>query len=74
MEINSKTLVTVGTIVGIMAGSFGMWFTLKDRMEKQIETRVTRDINIETRIARLEERFESLRSEVWTQRANSEKK
>jgi hypothetical protein len=74
VEINSKTLVTIGTIVGIMAGSFGMWFTLKDRMEKQIETRVVRDINIETRIARLEERFESLRSEVWTQRANTEKK
>lgn len=69
--MNSKTLATLATIIGIMAGSFGMWFTLKDRMEKQIETRVTRDIKIETRIARLEERLESIRSEVWTQRTNS---
>ena len=37
-------------------------------MEKQIETRVVRDIKIETRIARLEERMESLKSEIWMQR------
>jgi len=71
MEINGKALATMGTIIGIMAGSFGMWFTLKDRMEKQIETRVLRDITVETRIARLEERFESLRSEVRIQRSES---
>lgn len=71
MEINGRALATIGTIIGIMAGSFGMWFTLKDRMEKQIETRVLRDITIETRIARLEERFESLKSEVRIQRIES---
>ena len=42
----SKSLVTmitiVGGLVGAIAGGTGMWFTLKDRMEKQIETRVTR--------------------------------
>lgn len=70
-EINGKTLATLGTIVGIMAGSFGMWFTLKNRMEKQIEARVIRDIKTETRIARLEERIESIRSEVWTQRTST---
>lgn len=74
MDINGKTLATLGTAVGIMAGSFGMWFTLKDRMEKQIETRITRDIKIETRIARLEERLESIKSEVWTQRSNNTSK
>jgi hypothetical protein len=66
--MNSKTLATLATIIGIMAGSFGMWFTLKDRMEKQIETRVTKDINVETRIARLEERLEGLRTEIKNQR------
>ncbi len=66
--MNSKTLATFATIIGIMAGSFGMWFTLKDRMEKQIETRVTKDINVETRIARLEERLEGLRTEIKNQR------
>ena len=71
MEISGKTIATFGTIIGIMAGSFGMWFTLKDRMEKQIETRVVRDIKIETRIARLEERMESLRSEIWMQRTSN---
>jgi hypothetical protein len=35
MEINGKALATMGTIIGIMAGSFGMWFTLKDRMENK---------------------------------------
>lgn len=67
--MNPKTLATFATIIGIMAGSFGMWFTLKDRMEKQIETRVTRDITVETRIARLEERLESLKSELWSQKS-----
>jgi len=67
--MNPKALATFATIIGIMAGSFGMWFTLKDRMEKQIEVRVTRDITVETRIARLEERLESLKSEIWTQRS-----
>jgi hypothetical protein len=74
MEISSKSLVTLGTIVGIMAGSFGMWFTLKDRMERQIEERVTRDIKIETRLARIEERIGTLKSEVWIQRSSSESK
>jgi len=69
VDMNPKTLATFATIIGIMAGSFGMWFTLKDRMEKQIETRVTRDITVETRIARLEERLESLKSELWSQKS-----
>jgi hypothetical protein len=69
IDMNPKALATFATIIGIMAGSFGMWFTLKDRMEKQIEVRVTRDITVETRIARLEERLESLKSEIWTQRS-----
>lgn len=69
--MGNKTLATFATIIGIMAGSFGMWFTLKDRMEKQIEVRITRDVKVESRIARLEERLESIRSEVWTQRTNT---
>ena len=69
---NFTTLITVAaTAVGLLAGSTGMWFTLRDRIEKQVETRVTRDVKIETRLARLEERFEALKSEVWTQRTTT---
>jgi len=49
-------------------------FTLKDRMERQIEERVTRDIKIETRLARIEERIGTLKSEVWMQRSTTESK
>ena len=63
VQINTRTLTTLGTIVGVLAGSFGMWFTLKDRMEKQIEARVTERIRTETKIARIEEQLFSMREE-----------
>lgn len=45
-----------------------MWFTLKDRMEKQIEVRVTERIRTETKLARLEEQLFALREEMKSQR------
>lgn len=69
VQINTRTFTTLGTIVGVLAGSFGMWFTLKDRMEKQIEARVTERIRTETKIARIEEQLFSVREEMKLQRA-----
>ena len=64
LHINSSALATLGAVVGVLAGSFGMWFTLKDRMEKQIETRVTERIKTETKLARLDEQINALREEL----------
>lgn len=73
-----KTITTIGTICGIVAGSVGMWFTLADRaakareqFEKDVETRVTKEIKMEGRLAKIEERLDSLKSEVWTQRTQT---
>lgn len=66
MEIGSKTLTTIGTTIGILVGSIGMWFTLKDRMEAQIEKEVTYRIKMETKVARIEERLDSYKTDIWT--------
>lgn len=67
----SKTFTAVAGIAGAVAGALGVWFTLTDRLEKanekrelEIETRVKKDITVETRIARLEERIASLQTDV----------
>lgn len=39
-----------------------MWFTTEARVERRVESRV----RLEERVARLEERHESLRQQVWT--------
>lgn len=66
MEISGKMLATLATILGMIVGSSGMWFTLKDRLEKQVEDRVTKEITTQTQMARLQERVKSIESDIWT--------
>ena len=67
-SMDSKLLTTIGTMVGIIIGSAGMWFTLKDRMSKEIEERVTYRLKTETKIAKIEERLESYKTDIWVLR------
>ncbi len=62
--MDSRLLTTIGTMVGILIGSAGMWFTLKDRIEKEIEDRVTYRIKMETKVARIEERLDSYKTDI----------
>ena len=78
MTSNPKTITTLGTVCGIVAGSVGMWLTLEDRaakartaFESSIEARVTKEIKMEVRVAKLEERMDAIKSEVWTQRTQA---
>jgi sensor domain CHASE-containing protein len=63
-NMNGKLLATIGTLIGIVVGSVGMWLTLKDRMENRIKEEVTRNLTIEIRIARLEEQMKAIKSDV----------
>ena len=52
-------LTIAGPMVGVIAGSVGMWWSMEDRMEKKVAERV----KLEARVARVEERIEALKDE-----------
>jgi Na+/glutamate symporter len=60
MTINSTLLATLGAVIGIIVGSAGMWWSVKDRMTREIEERVTEKLTTSTRLTRLEERLRAL--------------
>lgn len=71
--VSRTLLTTVGAIVGIAAGSFGMFLSISDRSkqdQKDFEARITaqvkKEMTVENRLTRLEERYEALRATVWT--------
>ena len=77
---NRTMLTTVGAILGIASGSFGMWLAIQDRAHKnqvEFEDRITkqvrRDMVIDNRLTRLEERYEALKATVWSKTSESSK-
>jgi len=58
--MNQPTLATLGAILGMIVGGSGMYFSLTDRMTKQVEEEVTEKILTATRLARLDERMKAL--------------
>ena len=65
MHINTSLLTTVGTVLGIVVGSAGMYFSLKDRMVEEIESAVTERVTTATRLARIDEKIKAIESDVW---------
>jgi len=64
--MNSALLATAGTIIGIIAGGLTVTWTAKDRMEREIEKRVTTEVTVATRIARLDERLKGVEDTIKT--------
>ncbi len=58
--MNPSILATIGAIIGIVVGSSGMYFSLKDRMTAEVEAAVTEKVTTATRLARLDERLKAL--------------
>jgi len=58
--MNEKLLNILSLAFGILFGVSAAWFSLKDRMTKEIEEQVTERVTTATRLARLEERLKAL--------------
>lgn len=69
---HKAVLTTLATLVGIAAGSYGMWRSIaaearqdQAEFEARINKQVRKELEVDNRITRLEERYESLKSTVW---------
>ena len=66
----SKALValiaTLGTVLGTVAGGLAAWFTISDR----IEAKITRDVLVESRIVRLEEKLFAMQEDLKAAKHN----
>lgn len=67
--VNRVTLTTLGAMVGIAAGSFGMYLSITDRSaiaQEKFEARIIEQVKkegaVENRLTRLEERVQVLRA------------
>ena len=63
--MNSHAINILGVILGIIVGASTMFFTVKDRMTREVEDRVEYRIKTETQLTRCQERIKSLESDVW---------
>jgi len=69
LSVNRVTLTTLGAMVGIAAGSFGMYISIIDRSavaQEKFEARIIEQVKkegaVENRLTRLEERVQVLRT------------
>lgn len=58
----TSLLTIAGTVIGMLVGSASMYWSMRDRMEKDLK----QQISVETRLSSLTEKVESLKSDVWT--------
>lgn len=62
--MNSTVITIGGALIGAVFGAMTMWFTIKDRMVKEVETQVTDRVRNEARWTRHDERIKSLEDTV----------
>ncbi len=55
-------LPVAAAIVGMLAGGLSVYWTTRDRMEREIEDRV----RIESQVSALAERVKALEGDLWT--------
>lgn len=57
----NTTFITIGgAALGAVVGAMTMWFTIKDRMVREVETQVTERVRNEARWTRHDERIKSI--------------
>ena len=70
--MNHNIITLFGALLGALIGATTMWWSLKDRMTKEVEDRVEYRINTETKITRCQEKIKSLEADVWNLRTQKE--
>ncbi len=64
----TATIAFAATCIGLLTGGFSMYWTLKDRMTKEIEDKVTDRIRTETRLTRIEEQIKAVQADMWVKK------
>jgi Flp pilus assembly protein TadB len=65
--MNHPAFLTIGcATIGAVVGAMTMWFTIKDRMVREVEAQVTDRVRNEARWTRHDERIKSLEDTIRT--------
>jgi len=60
------SIVALATITTFIFGCVTMYWSMTDRLEKQVTERVSQRVKAETKLTRLDERVKQLEGTVWT--------